>query len=144
MYEIITRDNGNPKDWERVLLTIVLPMNSLINQATGFSPFYLDYGYEHVIPIQALKPNENIETYSVPYFVRSIISDWGISKESFQKSINLQAKYYNRKDRDVYSEIGDLVVFPTRNLRIKKIPEKMKKRLVRPLQVDQKNWGTSI
>ena len=34
--------------WEILLPTVELVINSLPNSSTGFSPFYLNYGYEPV------------------------------------------------------------------------------------------------
>ena len=61
----LLHDVGNPKDWERTLHTVELVINSLPNQSTGFSPFYLNYGYEPTAPIQLLKGDEEIKTDSV-------------------------------------------------------------------------------
>ena len=44
------RDLGNS-----LLPTVEMVINSLPNQSTGFSPFFLNYGHEPVTPIQLLK-----------------------------------------------------------------------------------------
>ena len=38
----LLHDIVNPKDWEKALRTVELVINSLSNQSTGFSPFYLN------------------------------------------------------------------------------------------------------
>ena len=50
--------------WKILLPTVELVINSLPNASTGFTPFYLNYGYELVTPIQLLKGDEiaNIES----------------------------------------------------------------------------------
>ena len=50
-------------------------INSLPNQSTGFSPFYLNYGYGPVMPIQLLKGDEEIKTESIGSFVSRVKSD---------------------------------------------------------------------
>ena len=47
----ILHDIWNLKDWEKTLPTVDLVINSLPNQSTRFSPFYLNYGYEPVTPL---------------------------------------------------------------------------------------------
>ena len=47
----IIHDTGNIKDWEKNLPTVELAINSLPNQSTGFSPFFLNYGYEPMTPV---------------------------------------------------------------------------------------------
>ena len=61
----LLHDRGNRKDWGKTLPTIELVINLLPNQSTGFSPFYWNYGYEPVTPIQLLKGDEEIKTKSV-------------------------------------------------------------------------------
>ena len=77
-------DRGNPKDWEKTLPIVELVINSLPNQSTGFSPFYLNYGYEPVTPIQLLKGDEEIKTESIGSFVRRITSDWELARENLK------------------------------------------------------------
>ena len=60
-------------------------INSLPNQSTGFSPFYLNYGHEPVTPIQLLKGDESANTESVDSFIRRVSSDWEIGKRKSAK-----------------------------------------------------------
>ena len=85
----LLHDRGNPKDWEKTLPTVELVINSLPNQSTGFSPFYLNYGYEPVTPIQLLKGDEESRTESVGSFVRRVTSDWELVKENLKRSVDL-------------------------------------------------------
>ena len=65
----IIHESGNINEWKRILSTVELVINSLPNKSTGFSPFYLNYGYEPILHIQLLKGNEEILTESVSSFV---------------------------------------------------------------------------
>ena len=132
----LLHDIWNPKDWEKTLPTVELVINSLPNQSTGFSPFYLNYGYEPVTPIQLLKGDEEIKTESVGSFVRRVKPDWELARENLKRSVDVQAKYYNRKHRDIEFNDGELVFLSTRNLKMKGIPEKLKKRFVGPFKVE--------
>ena len=113
-------------------------INSLPTQSTGFKPFYLNYGYEPVTPIQLLKDDEEIKTKSIGSFVIRVKSDWELARENLKRPIDLQAKYYDKKHRDVEFEVGELVLLSTRNLKMKGIPEKLKKRFVGPFNVEQR------
>ena len=128
----LLHDRGNPKDWEKTLPTVELVINSLPNQSTGFSPFYLNYGYEPVTPIQLIRGNEEVRTESIGSFVRRITSDWKSARENLKRSVDLQAKYYDKKHRNVEFTEGELVLLSTRNLKMKGIPGKLKKRFVGP------------
>ena len=55
-----------------------------------------------------------------------------------KKSAGLQAKYYNKKHRDIEFVIGELVLLSMRNLEMKGIPEKLKKRFVGPFRIEER------
>ena len=65
----------NVRNWEILLPMVEMVINSLPNQSTGFSPFFLNYGHEPVTRIKFLKGNETASTESVAFFVRRITSD---------------------------------------------------------------------
>ena len=71
----LLHDIGNPTGWEKTLPTVELVINLLPNQSTGFSPFYLNYGYEPMTPIQLIKGDKEIKTESVGSFVCRIMFD---------------------------------------------------------------------
>ena len=50
--------------WKEYLPTVEMVINSLPNRSTGYSPFYLMYGYHPVLPVELLKGDEstNVET----------------------------------------------------------------------------------
>ena len=131
-------DIGNLKDWEKTLPTVELVINSLPNQSTGFSPFYLNYGYEPMTPIQLLKGDEEIKTENIGSFVSRVKSDWELPRENLKRSIDLHAKYYDKKHRDLEFEVGELVLLSTRNLKMKGIPEKLKKRFLGPFKIEER------
>ena len=47
----LLHNTNEKKKWEILLPTVELVINLLPNLSTGFSPFYLNYGYELVTPI---------------------------------------------------------------------------------------------
>ena len=67
------------KTWETLLPTVELVINSLPNSSTGFSPFFLNYGYEPVTPIELLRGDELAKTESVASFVQRVASDWKLA-----------------------------------------------------------------
>ena len=129
---------GNLKDWEKTLLTIELVINLLPNQSIGFSPSYLNYAYEPMTPIQLLKGDKEVKIESIGSFVRRVKSDWELGRENSKKSVDLQAKHYNKKQRDIEFDVGELVLLSTRNLKMKGIPKKLKKRFVGPFKIEQR------
>ena len=131
----LIHDSNELTKWDSLLPTVELVVNSLPNSSTGFSPFFLNYGYEPVTPIELLRGNELAKTEAVEAFVRRVSSDWRLARENLERSVRLQAKYYDAKHRDVGYKVGDLVLLSTRNLKMKGIPSKLQKRFVGPFRV---------
>ena len=121
----LIHESRNVKRWEILLPTVEMVISSLPNQSTGFSPFFLNYGHEPVIPIQLLHGDESAKTESVASFIKSITSDWKLARENLQRSVGLQQKYYDQKHRDVQYKLGDLGLLSTKNLKLKGIPAKL-------------------
>ena len=78
-------------------------------------------------PIQLVKGNEEVKTESIGSFIRRITSDWEVARENLKRSVDLQAKYYDKKHRDIEFDEGDLVLLSTRNLKMKGVPRKRRK-----------------
>ena len=131
----LIHETNDVKQWEKLLPTVELVMNSLPNSSTGFTPFYLKYGYEPVTPITLIKGNEITNKESVKAFTQRIVSDWKLARRNLEKSVRQQAKYYDKKHRDVQFREGDLVLLSTRNLRLKGVPAKLQKRFVGPFEI---------
>ena len=131
----LIHESRDVRKWEILLPTVEMVINSLPNQSTGFSPFYLNYGHEPVMPLQLIRGNESISTESVASFINRVTSDWELAKENLQRSVGIQKKYYDRRHRDVKYKVGDLVLLSTRNLKMKGTPGKLQRRFVGPFRV---------
>ena len=46
------------RDWDSLLPTIELAINSLPNCNTGYSPFFFNYGFHPTMPVELIKGNE--------------------------------------------------------------------------------------
>ena len=62
-------ESGSINEWEKIISTMELVINSLSNKSIGFSPFYLNYGHEPIFPIQLIKGDEGIRTEGIGSFV---------------------------------------------------------------------------
>ena len=82
-----------------------------------------------------MRADELASTESVACFARRVASGWKLARENLKRSVRLQAKYYDKRHRDVIYRVGDLVLLSTRNLKMKGIPSKLQKRFVGPFWV---------
>ena len=100
--------------------------NSTINKTTGFTPFYLMFGRESILPIDSMFAEEFAST-SRNKSHREFVEDWQRSmKEAYElankrivKTAEYNKQYYdkNRKVREVEIGVGDKVL--VRNMREK-------------------------
>ena len=125
-------------NWDLMLPTIEMTINSLPNSSTGYSPFFLNYGYHPVLPVELLKGDENVSLESVDNFVERIQKEWKLAREHLLQSVKKQQMYYNRQHRDIEYRVGDLVLLSTKNLKFKNVPVKLQKRFVGPFEVVEK------
>lgn len=77
-----------------------------------------------------LKGDEEIRTESIGSFIRRVTSDWGLARENLKISVDLKAKYYNTKHRDVEFTGGELVLLSTKDSKMEWNPKKLKNRYV--------------
>ena len=60
-----------------------MTINSLPNSSTGYSPFYLNYGYHPVLPVELLKGDEEVKIEAVDNFCQSSTKRVGSCQEEF-------------------------------------------------------------
>ena len=70
-------------NWDSLLPSIELTINSLPNSSTGYSPFFLNYGYHPTVPIELLKGDEEIKNEAVDNFVIRVQQTWENAKRNF-------------------------------------------------------------
>ena len=86
-------------------------------------------GMNQLTPIELIRRDELTKTESVASFMyRGLASDWKLARENLNRSVRLQANYYDKKHGDVGYNVGDLVLLSTHNLKLKGTPEKLQKR----------------
>ena len=128
----------NMREWEKLLPTVEMTINSSPNSSTGYSPFYLNYGFHPVSPVELLSGDESSTVEAAENFVERIRVLWIKAKENLQKSVIKQARIYDEKHRPVEFEVGSKVLLSTRNLALKNIPGKLKSRFCGPFVVTER------
>ena len=133
----LIHDTRNLKRWGIFLPTVEMAINSSPNQNTRFNPFFLNYGYEPVMPVQLLRGDESSKTQSVASFIQRVTFDWNLAQKNLQRPVGLQQKSYDQKHRGIHYKVGDLVLLSTRNLKMKVFPTKLQRRVVGPFKVTE-------
>ena len=124
--------------WTEYLPTVEMVVNSLPNRSTGYSPFFLMYGYHPVLPVELLKGDESTNVETVSKFLTRTQEVWRSARAQMEKAVVAQKKYYNQKHRDVQFAVGDTVLLSTQNLRLKGIPHKLQRKFCGPYKILEK------
>ena len=85
------------RDWDSLLPTIELAINSLPNRSTGYSQFYLNYGFHPTVPAELIKGNEEIRQETVANFVGRMQRSWQVARKRLHEAIQQQARWYNAR-----------------------------------------------
>ena len=124
--------------WIDMLATVEMVVNSLPNRSTGYSPFFLMYGYHPVLPVELLKGDETTNVETVEKFLGRTQEVWRSARAQMEKAIVTQKAYYDKKHRDVHFSVGDAVLLSTQNLRLKGIPHKLQRKFCGPYKILEK------
>ena len=128
----------NERDWRKILPTVEMSINSLPNRSTGYSPFFLNYGFHPVAPVQLLDTNTVNKVESINNFVDRIQQVWQKAKQNIQKAQIQQQKYYDARHKPESFEEGSYVLLSTQNLRMKGTPSKLRRRFAGPFKILQR------
>ena len=87
--------------WIDYLPTIEMVVNSLPNRSTGYSPFFLMYGYHLVLLIELLKGDESTNVETLSKFLDRTQEVWRQARVQMEKAVVAQKKHYDQKHRDI-------------------------------------------
>ena len=110
------------------LPTVGMVVNSLLNRINGYIPFFLMYGYHPVLPIELLKKDESTIVETLSKFLERMQKVWRQLQVDTEKVVAIQKSYHDKKHRDVYFFVGNLVLLSTQNLRLKGILHKLQQK----------------
>ena len=85
--------------WDSLLPSVELAIDSLHNSSTGYSLFYLNFGYHPTVPVDLLKGDENVKNEVVSNFFERVRSAWSHARKNLLKSVEKQQQYYDRRHR---------------------------------------------
>ena len=127
------RDNSQ---WETLLPTVEFVINNSPMQATGYTPFYLNYGFQSCTLADLIWDYDTTLVESVNSFVYQIKANFSLSVQYLHK-VNERMKVQSDKKRwEIVFCMGEQVLLSTEHLNIKNAPiHKLKRRFVGPFFV---------
>ena len=117
--------------WDEHLHELALALRTAVNDTTGFSPAYLNFGREIKLPFDRLVNNASDEFESRTDYkselVKRLLHAVCMAKSSFEKAHMQQRKHYDNKHKQLTFKLHDKVLLRTHFL--SKASEKFAKKL---------------
>jgi hypothetical protein len=121
-------------DWHLHLPAIELAYNNSKNSATGFSPFYLNYGYHPNLPASLAVPATTVNE-AASEFIDRLNNDWRTARAALAMAQHRMSEYANRSRRDHRYKVGDKVWLSTANLMPEGPSRKLSAKWIGPFSV---------
>ena len=127
----------NQDDWDELLVYAEMAYNNSINGSTGYSPFYLEYGQEMVLPINMVKHQYESASgnAAVEEFVKQVGETMKIVQHNLQKAQEHQKKYADQNRRELTFKVGDLVLLNTEDITFTEGTKKLLDKYIGPYKV---------
>ena len=108
-------------------------INNMPNRTTGYTAFFLNYGYHPLSLEQMLSTIEETSNEAIHQFLSRLQVDFRTTLEQLNRAGEEMKKFADRRRRDelVYRP-GDLVLLSTRHMRMQNCPAKLQRRFVGP------------
>ena len=125
---------GGDRNWLDVLPIVEFAVNNTPNRTTGYSAFYLNYGYHPLHPLQLLHAPEDTNIEAVTQFTSRMQKDFDVALQQLNRARNQMMHQTDSQRRAMEYQEGDQVLLSTRHIRFRHCPEKLQKRYVGPLR----------
>ena len=129
---------GEGRNWVEMLPLIEFAINNTPNRTTGYSAFFLNYGFHPLHPLQLLHSVTDSYNESVVSFLTRLQGDFDRAQQQLRKARDQMQQQADQHRRQVEFQVGDEVLLSTRNIRFRNCPQKLQRRFVGPFQIIQK------
>ena len=124
--------------WDTRLSAAEFAYNNSVNESTGYTPFFLDYGRHPHTPATLLsgntRPGYNVTSER---FLSQWHSDIERAKTNLRAAQERQAKYANMARRDYTFRVGDQVLLSSKDINIKDLTPKLRLKYQGPWKITQ-------
>ena len=129
---------GETRNWVDLLPSVEFAVNNAPSRATGYSAFYLNYGYHPLHPLQLFHSPEDTSIEAVAQFTSRLQQDFAVATQQLKRAQEQMAHQTDPHRREVQYQVGDMVLLSTRNIRFRNCPAKLQRRFVGPFPISQK------
>ena len=129
---------GESRNWVDLLPTIEFAVNNSPNRTTGYSAFYLNYGYHPLHPLQLLHSPGDTNVEAVVQFTSRLRDDFAVALQQLNRAKEQMMHQTIPYRRALSFQEGDQVLLSTRNIRFRRCPTKLQRRYVGPFRIVKK------
>ena len=123
------------QNWDTALSTVEFCLNNQVNRSTGYTPFYLMYGYHPMSPIEFISDTDRVRVESVSRFATRLEEIYKRAKLHLAAANEKYKARYDLHHRPAQFAVGDRVLLSTRHLRLRGVPAKLQRRYVGPFTI---------
>ena len=102
-----------PEDWDRRLAAAEYAINNSVNISTGYSPFYLNYGYNPDSPLDIITGAREEKNQSVKDWTSQLEEDFEDAMQNLEEAQHRQKKYADQHRKPEEFKEGDKVMLST-------------------------------
>ena len=129
--------NWEQSNWAALLFLAEFAYNNSVHSVTGFTPFFMLYGFHPKIFFRAEDSSIKGRVPAANQRIQNLHVARQRYSELAKKAHEEQAKYYNKAHIPMTYKIGDLVLLSTKNLRVKRPSKKLSERFAGPFRVEE-------
>ena len=112
--------NYHQDDWDEKLSAAELSFNTSVHSSTGYSPYYLNYGYHPHFPIDmAVRPMNVSNNQAAADRIANLHQAISEAKSALLRAQQRQSHYANLNRRELEFSVGDNVLLSTEHLSLK-------------------------
>jgi len=137
--------NFKQDDWDDLLPAAEFSYNNAVQSSTGFTPFYLNYGQDPLLPAHVLHSKGGESEGKVQMAneaLKEIKEKLQLAKETLKKAQDSQAKYADEKRRECQFEVGERVMLSSENISLEtrkgKSCRKLQHKYLGPFEIIQR------
>ena len=131
--------SNEPTHWARDLSLVEFVINNSPSQSTGYTPFFLNYGYHPATPMDLIRDSQSTAVEGVNVFMQRMERTFSRASQMLQRAQERQKVQADRKRREQVFRVGEQVLLSTEHLQLKNAPvRKLRKRFVGPFFVTKR------
>ena len=125
------------KDWDELLPLVEFVINSYPNSSTGFSPFFLNFGYEPTSPLDLLLDHSSTKVEPVTQFVQRLEYQYKKAQTHLKEAQDYMKKMADRRRRRFEFTENSFVYLSTRFLELRG-PRKLTPKWIGPFRITRR------